>query len=165
MPAATVATYPATLPHDELVHLYRRMQGATVVSLLADEKSPFRQIAPLLVNRLCIAAHKQIIVDFHNSTLVIGLEAPFNTVKHVLNSCGKVFTRVFFNNVRTFHACFSDFAELFSKYLASQVSLEFQHCRNFPLLNLFSAAFKQAGVEFVNLKFRIGQLSGNLSRN
>lgn len=148
MPTATVSTFPATLSHDEIVHLYCRMQDSTAVSLLAQKQSPFHQIAPLLVNSLCIAGHNKIIVDLHNSTLIVGLRAPFQTTRGVLESCGKVLKRVYFNNVRdSFEERYRVFAELLAEYLTPQIALEFEHCRNLPLVDVFTAEFKQAGAK------------------
>jgi len=157
MATAGATTYPATLPQDELVHLYRFMQGPTVVSLLVDSDSPFRQIAPLLVNKLRIAAHDKIIVDFHNSTLIIGLLSSYSTARDVLESCGKVFQTVCFNNLGVLDQDPNYFAQLLAGYLAPEVSLEITTSRN-PLVELFARMFRldmgDGRTKFSRLKIR-----------
>jgi len=79
----------------------------------------------------------------------------------VLQSCGKVFKRVYFNNVGTFYERYAEFAELLSQHLTAEISFEFEYCRNLQLVDLFAAKFAQMGVSFVNLNVRIEDTDSN----
>jgi len=156
MASAFVKNYLATISRDELVYLYRGMQGTTVVSLLADKDSPFRHIAPLLINNLRIVENDKIIIDFHNSTLVVGLQAPISIARDVLQSCGKVFKHISFRNLLRLSDMYQHFALLFAAYLTPQISLEIEFCR-FHLVDVFTRKLKERGIEFISINFRLGQ--------
>jgi len=155
MATASVGTYPDTLAHDELAHIFRHMQGTTAVSFLAEKDGPFRLILPLLVKNLRIARRDEVILDFHNSTLIVGVHASVRYARELLRGCGKFIERVYFNKVLGLPWSLNELAELFSEHLKPQISLESTSCHNLELVDLFAAIFKEKGVKFINLNIRI----------